>query len=322
MKSLYVKVPITKGESTRKKLAELGILNKSFKIRSDNQFLYVPISTRKNIPPDMEIATGEFEEAKKHETIEDLLDFTPSYEIIGDIAILSEEDVNVARAILKIHKNVRTVLYPISSTTGEFRVRDFKVVAGEPRTETTHKEHGCRYIVDIQRAYFNPHLSTERARVSAQVKPGETVIDMFAGVGPFSILIAKRAKHVIAIDKNSDAILFLRKNAELNSITNIEIIQGDVREVAARFKGRADRIIMNLPHKASEFLDEAIEMLRSDGIMHYYDIRHEDDFEGAAVNLCKIAARRGVGIKVFNIRKVHSYAPHKYIVCVDCQVTS
>ncbi len=322
MKSLCVKVPRAKGEPARKRLAELGILNKSLKIRSDDRFLYVPVLNKKNTPSDMEIMTREFEKAKKHETIEDILGFAPSYEVIGDIAIIAEEDVNVAKAVLMTHKNVKTILCPTSPTTGEFRVRDFKVVAGEPKTETVYKEHGCRYVVDLQRTYFNPHLSTERARVSAQVKPDETVIDMFAGVGPFSILIAKCAKHVIAIDKNPDAILFLRKNVEQNSMTNIEIIQGDVREVAVDLKGRADRVIMNLPHKASEFLKEAIGMLRSGGMIHYYDIRHEDDFEEAIHIIQEVAVRSGVGIKVLNTRKVHSYAPHKYIICVDCQVTS
>jgi len=322
VKSLCVKVSRAKGELTRKRLAELGILNKSLKIQSDDKFLYVPVLKKKNIPPGMEIMAMEFEKAKKRETVEDLLGFAPSYDIIGDIAILAEEDVNVAKAVLAVHKNVRTVLCPTSPTTGEFRVRDFKVVAGEPKTETVYKEHGCRYVVDIQRAYFNPHLSTERARVAAQVKPDETVIDMFAGVGPFSILIAKRAKHVIAIDKNPDAILFLRKNVELNFVTNIEIIQGDVREVASDLKGRADRVIMNLPHKASGFLNEAIAMLKPKGIIHYYDIRHEDDLEGTIRVVRETATHRGVDINIIGTRKVHSYAPHKYIICVDCQVTS
>jgi len=322
VKSLCVKVPKAKGESTRKRLVELGILNKSLKIRSDDRFLYIPVFNRKNIPPGMEIVTMEFEKAKKRETVEDILGFAPSYDLIGDIAILTEEDANVAKAVLAVHKKVRTVLCPTSTTTGEFRVRDFKVIAGEPKTETIYKEHGCRYVVDIQRAYFNPHLSTERARVAAQVRPDETVVDMFAGVGPFSILIAKRAKHVIAIDKNPDAIQFLRKNVELNSVTNIEIFQGDVREVASDLKGRADRVIMNLPHKASEFLDEAIIMLKPKGIIHYYDIRHEDDIEGAIRVVREIAMHRGVDINILDTRKVHSYAPHKYIICVDCQVTS
>jgi len=322
VKSICVKVPRAKGESIRRRLAELGILNKSLKIQSDDRFLYVPVLDQKKIPPGTKVVTREFEKAKKHKTIEDILGFAPSYEVIGDIAIIAEEDVNVAEAVLTTHKNVKTVLCPTSPTTGEFRVRDFKVVAGEPRTETVYREHGCRYIVDIQRAYFNPHLSTERARVSAQVKPDETVIDMFAGVGPFSILIAKRSKHVIAVDKNPDAIFFLRRNVELNSITNIEIVQGDVRKVAADLKGRADRIIMNLPHKASEFLDEAIDMLRPGGTIHYYDIRQEDDIDGAIHVIRETASRRGVDIKILNTRKVHSYAPHKYIVCLDCQVTS
>ena len=327
VRSPCVKVIKSSGESVRKVLIELGAVDRSLKIKSDGRFLYIPVQNQERIPPNLEITNKEFKKMKKPKTLEDILGFMPSFDVIGDIAILDTETSRnnaeeIARAILAVHKNVRTVLSAITPVTGEFRTREFRVITGEPRTDTIYKEHGCRYLVDLQHIYFNPRLSTERARIAGRVRRDETVIDMFAGVGPFSILIAKRAKQVIAIDINPDAIKFLRENVHLNSVTNIEIIQGDVREVAVGLKGRADRIIMNLPHSAHEYLNEALIMLKRGGTIHYYDIGHEDDlFDGAVETIRNATALHHMEIEILGRKKVKSYAPHQYHICIDVQVS-
>ena len=173
---------------------------------------------------------------------------------------ISQKASKIADALLRTQPNIKTVLKPLTPVIGEFRVREFEVVAGEPRTETIHREYGCRYKVDLARAYFTPRLSTERSRILSWIKEGDTVVDMFAGVGPYSILLAKSKKpsKVIAIDKNPDAVHYLKENITLNSAKNIEAIEGDAREEAKKFAGTADHVIMNLPHNAHEFLDSAV----------------------------------------------------------------
>ncbi|ATZ61411.2 MAG: class I SAM-dependent methyltransferase family protein [Methanosarcinales archaeon Met12] len=326
MISPCVKVIKSSGESVRKMLIELGAVDRTLKIKADERFLYIPVQNQELVPSTMEITTGDFKKMKKPRTLEEILGFAPAFDVIGDIAILDTEASRnaeeIARAILAVHKNVRTVLSAVTPVTGEFRVRKFRVIAGESRTNTTYKEHGCRYLVDLQRAYFNPRLSTERARIAEQIRHDETAIDMFAGVGSFSILIAKRAKQVIAIDINPDAIKFLRENVHLNSVTNVEAIQGDVRDVAACLKGRADRIIMNLPHSAHEYLNEALIMLKHGGTIHYYDIGHEDElFDGAIEAIRNAAALHRRNIEILNRKKVKSYAPRQYYICVDVRVS-
>lgn len=175
------------------------------------------------------------------------------------------------------------------------------------------------YALDLQRVYFSPRLATERARVAALVGPKETVIDMFAGVGPFSILMAKRAKYVVSIDKNPDAVLFLRKNMALNSITNIRVISDDVHEVTSDLKGQGDRIVMNLPHTAQEYLDDVMVMAKTGSKVHYYDIQPENSFEDSLETIREAAASHGRKIKVLGIKKVRSYAPNRYNICVDFQ---
>lgn len=320
MKSSCVKVPKSNGETLRKKLIEIGAMDKSLKIKSDDRFLYIPIVDRSLAPAGAKLAIEQFDAIKKPKTIEEILGFEPSYEIIGDIAILLEGNVEVGKTLLQVHKNVKTVLVALSPVEGEFRVRRYRVLAGENRTETVYREHGCLYALDLQRVYFSPRLATERARVATLVGPKETVIDMFAGVGPFSILIAKHAKNVVSIDKNPDAILFLRKNIALNSIENIQIIRGDVHELSPHLKGQGDRIIMNLPHNAHEYLDDTMIITKPGAVVHYYDIQPENSFEDALEKVREAAASHGRKIKVMGIKKVRSYAPNSYNICVDFQV--
>ncbi|MHC1566680.1 MAG: class I SAM-dependent methyltransferase [Candidatus Syntropharchaeia archaeon] len=309
-----VRVPRNLGEKTRRKLIELGCFERNAKIVSDSDFIYIP--TKRMLGEEELLLLGEaeqmvrdFEPIEEKKSTEDILGFAPSYEIIGDIAILKEGDERIGNAILETHKNIKVVLEPLTPVKGVCRTRKFRVIAGENRKETMYVEHGCRYFVHLEKVYFNPRLATERKRVVDQVEKNETVIDMFAGVGPFTIPIAKKAKRVIAIDINSDAVEYLKKNLALNRIKNVEVICGDVREVAPRLEGEGDRIIMNLPQSASEFLKEGMRMAKDRGIIHYYEIREEGKlFEEIP------------GVEIIGMRKVKSYAPRRYIVGIDMRI--
>lgn len=336
MKQKGIQVPKKKGEPIRRILIELSILDASAKISSDKSFLYLPVlrqpeiqelSEIKQISEDIIVDDYEFELMEKPPTFEDLLGYVPHYEIVGDIAIIDldngSESRRISDTILKVHPNIKTVLGTIAPVGGEYRVRNVRVIAGENRTETIHKEHGCRYAVDIAEAYFTPRLSTERERVLSQINSGDVVVDMFAGVGPYSILIAKKteAKKVISIDKNPLAIQFLRRNIELNSVNNIVAIEGDADTEALEFIGTANHVIMNLPHSAEEFLDTAVKITKPGGIIHYYDINPEDDlFEKSLELIENVAKRYGRATEVLDKRIVRSYAPHEFNICIEVKV--
>lgn len=335
MKRLCIKIPKKKGEPARRILLDFEILDISLKIGSDETFLYLPLSREPlshelaELHAETELVEFDFELHPKKPVPEDLLGFSPAYEIIGDIALLEDPDLDtekaskIADALLRTHRNIKTVLRPLTPVIGEFRIREFEIVAGEPRTETIHREYGCRYKVDLARAYFTPRLSTERSRILSWVREGDIVVDMFAGVGPYSILLAKSKKpsKVVAIDKNPDAVGYLKENILLNSVKNIEAIEGDAREEAKRFAGTADHVIMNLPHNAHEFLDSAVLLTKPGGIIHYYGITPEDDlFESAIKLLCEAAGRAGRQIEVLEERVVRSYAPHQYNICIEVRI--
>jgi tRNA (guanine37-N1)-methyltransferase len=335
MKRQCIKVPKKKGEPVRRMLLELEILDNSIKIGTDEIFLYLPL-TREPAPSELESFPEEinhtefdFELQERKPVPEDLLGFSPSYEVIGDIALLEDPDLDnekasrIADALLQTKPNIKTILKPLTPVIGEFRVREFEVVAGEPRTETIHREYGCRYKVDLARAYFTPRLSTERSRILAWIKEGDTVVDMFAGVGPYSILIAKSKKpsKVLAIDKNPDAVHYLRENIILNSVKNIKAIEGDAREEAKKFAGTADHVIMNLPHNAFEFLDSAVLLTKPGGIIHYYGITPEDDLFGSSIELIRAAAEKaGRKTEILDKKVVRSYAPHQYNICIEARI--
>ena len=332
MRQVCIKVPKRSGEPTRRILMELNILEDGLKIGSDEEHLYLPLTREleakevERLPEVAELCDFDFKEQEKPLTLEDILGFAPSYEMIGDIALIEADEPEaekIADAILKVHSNIKTVLGALTPVEGEYRTRQFKVIKGEEKTETIHKEHQCRYVIDLERAYFTPRLSTERSRILEQIKPGEFVLDMFAGVGPYSILISKKSKagKVIAIDKNPDAIELLKRNAILNKAIDIEVIEGDANEEAGKFEGMADHVIMNLPHNAYDFLDAAVIATKKGGIIHYYAMTHEDDLFDSSIKLIEEAASRaGRTIEVVEKRSVRSYAPHQYNICIDAKV--
>jgi len=323
-----LKVDRSQGEGFRQKLVELGLFDKERKIRSDEDCIYLPVL---ELSPeaaedlrkigDFEPVETEFEEAEQKPTVEALLGRRAHFEVVGEIAIQDSPDREAASAILKVKKNVKTVISPLTPVEGEYRTRRFQHVAGEAKTVTLHKEHGLLYRIDLENAYFTPRLGTERLRVAKLVSPGDVVFDMFAGVGPFALLLAKRGAKVVAVDKNPDAVRLLRKNAALNRIEEIEILEGDAGQMAKRYENFADHVIMNLPHSAHDFLEQAIRIAKDCGVVHYYAIAPEEDLYGRDTAFVEEAAlAAGAKIRVLFRGIVRSYAPHQYNIVIDFEV--
>ncbi|MFZ3149472.1 MAG: class I SAM-dependent methyltransferase family protein [Methanothrix sp.] len=323
-----LKVSRENGEKIRKALVETGTFDRSRKICSNESHVYLPVLDIDDIEAakirsigQFELVTINFPPEERILSPEDLLGFRPSFEVVGDIAMVEDSDAErVAAALMSTSKSIKTVIAPISDVEGEFRTRRFRHVAGEVRTVTLHKEHGLRYRVDLEGAYFTPRLGTERLRIADLVSPGEVVLDMFAGVGPFALLLAKKGAYVIAMDKNPVAVKYLRENALLNKVNNIEILEGDASELARHYENRADHVIMNLPHSASVFLLPAMRAAKPGGMVHYYCIAPEDDLYKDEAPIRRAAEEMNVGVEVLYKEIVRSYAPHKHNVVIDFRV--
>jgi tRNA (guanine37-N1)-methyltransferase len=351
--SLCIKVTKINGEKTLILANKLGIINRKLEIRKNRNHIYIPLIRQpkeKELPmlkaqvPDFQLATNVFTKKKQQrKTLAQVLEnrlpphllasLPRALDIVGDIAIieippeLKAHERPIGEAILTVHKNVRTVLAKAGAVSGTYRLREFEVIAGEHRTDTIHKEYGCKYHVDIAKAYFSPRLSQEHNRVASLVQKGETVVDLFAGVGPFSVLIAKNNAEakIYAVDINPEAIELLERNIRLNRVENSVIpIQGDARQtVEERLLGVADRVIMNLPEKAIEFVDTACKAIKpAGGIVHYYAfIRLPDSLENMQLRFSEAVEKTGRKVDAFLFAKtIRETAPYEWQVVLDAKI--
>lgn len=332
MDSLCVVVPKKKAEPIRRKLMEKGILRKDLQIKSDAKNVYLPVTQRVDFG--FPVETIEFKEAdesvKDYRVLVDVPDevrghLPSSYDTLGSIAIVKMADEvtsyakAIGKAIIATQNAIKTVCVD-SGVVDQYRTRDIKVVAGDKVTETVHKEYGLLFKLDVAKVFFSPRLSTEREIVAKQVAHGEVVVDMFAGIGPFSIMIAKSRspKIVYAIDLNPDAIEYMKENISLNKVQNIVPILGDAREKIGELE-KADRIIMNLPHDARGFIADAIRALKPGGVVHYYEIMEEPQVQVRLGEIADIAVREGRTMKDLARRKVKSYSPTMNFYGFDLQ---
>ncbi|WP_302081369.1 class I SAM-dependent methyltransferase [Salinibaculum rarum] len=320
-----VRVEREAGEQARASLAELDIVDDAHEIVVEDGWLYVPVTDADAVPATYDVVHREMPERETQTMPADLLDFSPSYERLGDIAIVDEDDPEraqaLADALMESAIPVKSVLNRASKIQGTERVRDWEVLAGT-ETEAVHREYGCSFALDLATVYFSPRLATERHRVVEQVREGEHVFDMFAGVGPFVVPAAKRGAAAVGVDINDDAIEYLRENAERNDVTErVTAICGDVRAVADEYEGWAERLVMNLPHSADEFLDTAVALAGEECVIHYYDIQHEDDPYGPGERAIREAATPDYDVTVETRHTVRSYAPHELNVVLDVRLS-
>jgi tRNA (guanine37-N1)-methyltransferase len=263
---------------------------------------------------------------------DELVYVSNSYDILGDIAILRLTDTSrkhsqiIAEAIMSIHKNVKTVLAQTSPVRGDFRLRKLEYIAGENKAITLHKESGCLFSVNVGKCYFSPRLFYERMRIAKQVRKGEVIVNMFAGVGCFSIVIAKHsnAEKLYSIDINPVAVQNMQENVRLNRVYGkVMPILGDAKEVIEKTLCHvADRVIMPLPEKAFEYLPYALLALKkAGGWIHYYDFEHAKKNEDPIVKVrLKVAEKLGSLGVAFEIpfgRVIRTTGPNWYQIVLD-----
>jgi tRNA (guanine37-N1)-methyltransferase len=320
-----VRVPASEGEATRRRLADADLVDGEREITGEGGDLYIPVTDPERVPDDLAVVDFDAPDRDTQTTPAEILGFDPTYERLGDVALLDEDDPERARevadAIVESDIPLDGVLNRASKVKGEERVRDWDVLAGDA-TETVHREYGHEFALDLADVYFSPRLATERHRVVEQVSESEHAFDMFAGVGPYAVPMTAAGAEVVATDINETAIEYLRKNADRNGVADrITAIAGGVRAVATEYADWADRIVMNLPHTADDFLDTAVALAGEDCVLHYYDIQHEDDPYGPGEAAIRDAAEPEYDVTVETRRTVRSYAPHELNVVLDVRLT-
>ena len=350
---MSLNIPKKQGENAIQILAKLKLLNRKLAPQTTGDMLHVPLSRapqpeeqkqletalgRQNLSqekfPSLSPSIGSLEQVLAQQLPPSIVPLvSKSFDVIGDIAIIELSpttepfEKNIAEALMKVHKNVKTVYSKAGPITDNQRLRPLHHVLGAARTETVHKEQGCRFKIDISKAFFSPRLSSEHKRVAEQVRPSECVVDMFAGVGPFSILIARRLEdvQVNAIDANPEAVELIRENTKMNRVQDrVRVWAGDARTIVKdNLQGIATRVIMNHPSQAREFLEPACETLRRDGgILHYYTFAEGLDSDSKARKELTNAIDSSFWTveSPVTTHKVRGVAPMKWQIAVDAKL--
>ncbi len=254
-----------------------------------------------------------------------------SFDIVGSrekaVAIieipeeLEKKERIIGRALLQVHKNVKSVLKKSSERKGAFRLRDYKLIAGSRNTEVMHRESGCAFALNPKKTYFSVREGTERERLANQVKDGEKILVMFGGVAPFPIVMARRKHmHAYSVEINPEAHKYACENVLLNKVGDRVVpVLGDVREVCKTFGEKFDRITMHLPEKASEFLDVAFACSKKGTVIYLYGFEEENGKE-LEKKAKKMAKKSGTKIKITGKRKILPYSPRNYKVCLEIKV--
>ena len=254
-----------------------------------------------------------------------------AFDQIGDIIVIRIPDSLIPKKkiigekILEQVSTAKSVFYQSSDVEGDFRTRSLELVTGENRTETEYKEYGCRFIVDVEKAFFSPRLSTERERIANLVQNGDIVVNMFGGIGMFSIMAAKNKKcTVYNIDINPIASKLCEKNITLNKLDGKVIsINGDAAQIITdQLENKGDRTLMLLPERSDEFLEDAILATKNNGIIHYYSHIHADKKQDAT----KLSEQHYLEItkvksEILNSKIVRAVGPRYYQTVVDVKIS-
>lgn len=249
---------------------------------------------------------------------------------MGNIAIVKfdrslkvSQKKKFAQELLNTHRAVRTVLEKVGKISGRLRTPKTKFIFGEKTKEALYKENGCQFRLNIDSCYFSPRLSSERKEIADAVKKNEEVIVMFAGVAPFSVVIAKtkKPKRVVSVELGREPSKYAQENVKLNKV-NVEVVQGDVRRLVPKLKGNFDRIVMARPNLEDSFLDVAFKKIKKGGIINYYGFYLESDLDKLTTLILDEAKKAKRKIKILGIKRAGDIGVKEYRYRADIKVTN
>ncbi|MFH1308380.1 MAG: class I SAM-dependent methyltransferase family protein [archaeon] len=244
------------------------------------------------------------------------------FQNIGDIIILNldpkilKNKDEIGKAILKIFPRIRTVCVRKGGIKGKYRKPQLEVIAGEKNTETIHLENGIYYKLDISKIMFAKGNINEKKRIAFQVKKNEVIVDMFAGIGYFTLGMAKNAWKVYSIELNPVAYKYLKENILLNKLKNVEVIKGDcIKEIGKLVENgiKADRVMMGYLPPPKNYLKYAFKIINKKGVIHYETLVNindkAEDIKKQFNEIKKIAEKESLKVKLLRAVKVKGYSP-------------
>ncbi len=250
----------------------------------------------------------------------------PSYDTVGDIAIVKfgKESVKQKKTFAKQlleRKNIKVVVEKADRIKGRLRTAKMKHLAGEKRKDTLYKENRCSFRLNVETCYFSSRLSEERKRISEKIKKNDRVLVMFAGVAPFSIIIAKKTKckEVVSVEISRECSKYAKRNVEINKLDNVQVIQGDVKK-KTKGLGKFDVIVMARPNLKETFLKYGLQAAKKGSVIYYYGFCHVDEKKKMIDRLKEEAAAEKRKIKIMKVVKAGDIAPYKFRWRVEIKV--
>jgi tRNA (guanine37-N1)-methyltransferase len=251
------------------------------------------------------------------------------FDRVGDIAVIGitpevePRQREIGEIILGLHRTLRVAARRDGEYGGEYRTLPLRVIAGEQRLTTVHRENGIVLHLDLAQVYFSTRSAHERARIAALAAPGERVAVLCSGVGPFPLIIGRhsRAREVIGIEKNPAAHSWALRNIQANrAVKTVRFLEGDVAEILPRLQPGFDRVLVVLPYGGEALLPCALDALRPGGVLHFYDMQAKDNHDGATARLAAACRERGLRMQPVRTVVCGRCGPAVHRVCLDAVI--
>jgi len=256
-----------------------------------------------------------------------------SFNILGNIAVVNFSDntnlkdkKKFAQNLLKNNSVVKTVIEKSGKFSGRLRKMQTKHLAGEKTKEVLYKENNCIFRFNIDSTYFSPRLSNERKEIASMIKKDERVLVMFAGVAPYSIVIAKNssAKEVYSNEINREANKYAELNVRLNKIKNkVKLVNGDIKRIARKLYEKGEKfevIVMPRPQLKDSFLEQTFMLSKKGTRVYYYDFCRVDEINLILDMIKKQAEKFNKKIKITGTKPAGETAPYKIRLRVDFEI--
>lgn len=339
---LTIKVALKEAEKWKLFLIKTDNFDNRYMFKKSKDSIYFPVKKRfESLKDKVEFVEIDLQLAKvsgslkqnlgKSLSQEQMAFVKTAHDVIGSVAILEipkdleKHERVIAETLLKINKNIKTVLKKAAIHEGVFRTQKMIYLTGIDTKETIYKENNVQLKLDVEKVYFSVRLSNERKRIMQQVKKGEEILVMFSGAAPYPIVLSKntKAKHILGIEINPDGHKYGLENIKLNKCKNVELICGDVHDVAPKLKKENkifDRILMPLPKTADEFLSDALSLSKKGTTIHFYDFLDDKNFDKAKEKIDQACKKNKIKYKILDLVKCGQHAPHVYRICVDFEI--
>jgi tRNA wybutosine-synthesizing protein 2 len=257
------------------------------------------------------------------------------FQTLGNVIILKlnqkllEKEHEIAQAYLELLPKIRSIYINRGKIKGAFREPEkIELLEGEDNPIVEHKEHEVRYKFDITKIMFSKGNINERKYLATLVKEDEIIVDMFAGIGYFSLPIAKHnlVKQIFCIELNPESYNFLTENIKINHLSEKIIpIKGDCKKEVLKLSRsgiRADRVIMGVFPAPKDYIKEALSLVKDKGTMfHYEGVVENEDFQFLFQEFNDIALKEGFNCELISHRIVKSYGPKLFHAVLDIRVS-